>query len=97
MGAIDRSEAVRRLDGAGIAYASVNSVADLSVHAQLRRTTANAPEGPVALPAWPAIVSDVANADSDVPSLGQHNDRIRAEFTDAAAVQDAERPWTWIA
>ena len=83
IGSVDRAEAVRRLDGAGVAFASVNSVADLSVHTQLRRTTANAPEGPVALPAWPAIGTDDNNADCDVPHLGQHNDRIRTEFSEA--------------
>ncbi len=79
---LDAADATRRLDAAGIACASVNSVADLSRHPQLRRTEAATPHGPVALPAAPVIVDGLLPATSGtVPALGEHSAALRAEFT----------------
>ena len=77
---IDAADASRRLNAAGIACASVNSVADLSQHSQLRRTQAETPHGPVALPAAPVIIDGQPPALGPVPALGQHDAALRAEF-----------------
>ena len=46
---------VGRLRSAGIAFASLNGVGELSTHPQLRRAEVQTPTGPVALPAPPQI------------------------------------------
>ena len=71
--------AIARLGAAGIAYASVNEVADLSQHPQLRRQTIDTPSGTVDLPAAPVIAGAPVMSRA-VPALGAHSARIRAEF-----------------
>ena len=44
---LDRAQATERLRRARIAFGSLNSVADLSAHSQLRRITTDTPTGPV--------------------------------------------------
>lgn len=78
---MDHAEAVRRLDAARIAYGSLNGVADLSTHAQLRRVRAETPTGPVDMPAPPVQVRGEVFAPGPVPALGAHTDAIRKEFT----------------
>jgi itaconate CoA-transferase len=68
------------LKQARIAYASVNSVADLSVHSQSRRVTVDTPTGPVSLPAPPAVWRDGQPTSGAVPAIGAQTDAIRAEF-----------------
>lgn len=77
---LDHPEAIRRLNQARIAYGSLNQVADLSVHAQLRRITVPTPSGPVEAVAPPIQVRGEAFAPRPVPALGQHTDAIRREF-----------------
>jgi itaconate CoA-transferase len=76
-----RSEVVRRLDTAKIAFAAINSVADFAAHPHLRRTPAETEAGSVALPGAPAIFDGQARPFGRVPALGQHTDKIRAEFS----------------
>ena len=80
LGALDHAAVVSRLSAAAIAYASVNTVADLAVHSQLRRVAADTPTGSVQLPAAPAIVAGEPQPASAVPALGAHNAALRAEF-----------------
>ena len=79
--AFDSGEAIARLNAAAIAYGSVNSVADLSSHSQLRRIRVEAPHGSVTLPASPALVVGETPPAGEVPVLGAHSDAIRNEFT----------------
>lgn len=76
---LNRDQAIARLAAAGIAYAAVNEVADLSRHSQLRRQTIDTPGGPVALPALPAIAG-APEVSRTVPAIGGHSIAIRAEF-----------------
>jgi crotonobetainyl-CoA:carnitine CoA-transferase CaiB-like acyl-CoA transferase len=70
-----------RLLAAGIAFARVNSVADFSRHAQLRRVRVQTPAGEIALPAPPPVVDgDRAPALGPVPALDAHGEAIRKEF-----------------
>ena len=76
---LTRGAAIQRLDAAGIAYASVNEVSDLSRHPQLRRHAVDTPSGTVDLPASPVIAGAPVMSRA-VPALGAHGARIRAEF-----------------
>ncbi len=83
-GSISRGELVERLFDARIAFGSVNSVADLSNHQQLRRAVVDTPSGPVDTVA-PPVQSDGGDAPlRPVPALGQHSAQIRQEFADPA-------------
>jgi len=79
-GALDAAAVIARLAAAGIAYASLNEVADLARHPQLRRVDADLPGGPVTLPAPPVRWSGGVVASGSVPGIGQHSVAIRAEF-----------------
>jgi len=79
-----RPALVGRLFDAKIAFGSVNSVADLSSHQQLRRAEVATPSGHVALVAPPVISSGDTPALRPVPALGEQGDAIRREFTGSA-------------
>jgi crotonobetainyl-CoA:carnitine CoA-transferase CaiB-like acyl-CoA transferase len=79
-----RPTVVERLLAANIAFGSLNSVADLSRHRQLRRTLVATPHGAVALVAPPLMVADGEEPSlGPVPALGEHGDAIRREFNDS--------------
>ncbi|MFT6557291.1 CaiB/BaiF CoA transferase family protein [Sneathiella sp.] len=79
---MDRPEAVKRLKEARIAFGSLNTVADLSTHPQLERTTVQSPSGPVNLVSSPVKFAGETDQFSEIPALGQHNDTLRNEFAD---------------
>ncbi len=78
---LSKNAVVGRLSSAGIAFASLNGVKELSDHPQLRRVDVQTPTGPVALPAPPARWrgEDQRNLGPS-PALGQHTQAIRKEF-----------------
>jgi formyl-CoA transferase len=67
------------LEQADIAFARVNDCALLSAHPHLRRITVDTPSGPAAMPA-PAPVFAEKRSYGRVPALGEHSEKIRAEF-----------------
>src|SRR3954449_3078060 len=69
-GALTRDELLKRLDDADIAFAEVNTMADLATHPHLRRIEVDTPNGPVAYPAPAAIVVDQARHYGAVPAIG---------------------------
>jgi len=75
------TQLISLLGEAGTAYASLNEVADLSAHPQLRRTQALSPTGDLALPASPVRWSNATRPPHDVPAIGSHSARIRTEFS----------------
>jgi crotonobetainyl-CoA:carnitine CoA-transferase CaiB-like acyl-CoA transferase len=81
-GALSRGELVERLFDARIAFGSVNSVADLSAHQQLRRASVDTPSGPVVTVAPPVQRAGGDAPLRPVPALGQHSGQIRQEFGD---------------
>lgn len=81
-GALPRAEVTARLTAARIAFGALNSVADLSKHPQLARTTVASPEGPVSMPASPIHLEGQAQEFGPIPALGAHNQKIRDEFAD---------------
>ncbi|MFY9836656.1 MAG: CaiB/BaiF CoA-transferase family protein [Xanthobacteraceae bacterium] len=75
----------QKLVAADIAFARVNSPADLAHHPHLRRVTVGTPSGPVSYPAPPRSDTGTIGRYGPVPALGQHTEKIRAEFMGAAA------------
>ena len=77
----DRAAVIAGLRAARIAYGSLNSVADLADHPQLRRAVVDSPSGPVDLVAPPPRVADDGGARlGPVPGLGEHGEALRREF-----------------
>ena len=77
-GALSADAVTARLQDANIAHAALNSVADLSTHAVLREAKAEIGGATVSMAALP--VRSEAISPSLVPSVGEHNTAIRAEF-----------------
>src|SRR5436305_12144113 len=69
-GALMRDELLQRLDHADIAFAEVNTMADLAIHPHLRRIEVDTPNGAVAYPAPAAIVVDQVRHYGAVPAIG---------------------------
>ena len=72
----------QKLAAADIAFARVNTPADLSQHPHLRRITVGTPRGAVSYPAPPRSV-DAGRRYGGVPAIGEHTDKVRAEFMGA--------------
>ncbi len=68
---LTRDELLTRLSGADIAFAEVNTMADLAVHPHLRRIEVDTPAGPVSYPAPAAIVADQPRRYGAVPGIGE--------------------------
>jgi len=69
-GALSRDDLLAHLASADIAFAEVNSMADLARHPHLRRIEVETPNGPVAYPAPAAIVVDETRSYGAVPGIG---------------------------
>jgi crotonobetainyl-CoA:carnitine CoA-transferase CaiB-like acyl-CoA transferase len=69
-GALSREELLKRLGEADIAFAEVNTMADLAVHPHLRRITVETPNGPVSYPAPGAIWFGTERSYGAVPGIG---------------------------
>lgn len=79
-GAYTRAELLPRLREAKIAYGSVNSVADLSVHPALRRRSMPV-NGEMIEMIAPAVAMDEDDSSyAPIPKLGEHTEKIRQEF-----------------
>jgi formyl-CoA transferase len=75
-----------KLDRAQIAFARVNDPALLARHPHLRRIMVDTPSGTIAYPAPPARSNDIERHFGRVPAVGEHTEKIRAEFAAATAV-----------
>jgi formyl-CoA transferase len=83
--AMTRDELLKRLADADIAFAEVNTMADLAVHPHLRRIEVDTPAGKVSYPAPAAIVVDAPRRYGAVPAVGERPSE--AENTLKAASQ----------
>ncbi len=81
-GSTPRTTIVTALLEAQIAFGTVNDVAGLSIHPQLRRVRIDGEHGPIQMPAHPLRASSWPTYGA-IPELGQHTDGIRLEFGDA--------------
>src|SRR3954469_11249660 len=71
---LTRDELLSKLAAADIAFAEVNTMADLAVHPHLRRIEVATPNGNVAYPAPAAIVVDQPRRYGSVPGIGDHGE-----------------------
>jgi len=76
---LDAEALMQRLAAADIAFARVNDAAELARHPHLRRISVATPSGAVSYPA-PARERGGARPYGPVPALGEHTERVRAEF-----------------
>src|SRR5229473_3294486 len=75
---MSRDHLLKRLSDADIAFAEVNTMADLAVHPHLRRIEVDTPAGPVTYPAPAAIVVGQPRHYGAVPGIGDHTDIARS-------------------
>ena len=83
-GRFPHDEMTATLRRARIAFASVNSVAELSSHQQLRRAGVDSPSGPLELVAPPIRMRGENYEARPVPATGQHSRALREEFADVS-------------
>ena len=75
---LTRDALLKRLADADIAFAEVNTMADLTVHPHLRRIEVATPNGVVAHPAPAAIFVDEPRRYGAVPAIGEHTELPKA-------------------
>ena len=75
---LSREDLLNRLAQADIAFAEVNTMADLTVHPHLRRIEVNTPKGVVTYPAPAAIFVDQPRHYGAVPDIGEHAELPKA-------------------
>jgi itaconate CoA-transferase len=75
--AMTRDELLKRLSDADIAFAEVNTMADLAVHPHLRRIEVATPNGPVSYPAPAPIVVGEIRSYGAVPGIGDSTETSR--------------------
>jgi itaconate CoA-transferase len=75
---LTRDELLTRLADADIAFAEVNTMADLTVHPHLRRIEVETPKGIVTYPAPAAIVVDQPRHYGPVPAVGEKPGEAKA-------------------
>ncbi|WP_027520219.1 CaiB/BaiF CoA-transferase family protein [Bradyrhizobium sp. WSM1417] len=66
-----RDELLKRLSDADIAFAEVNTMADLAKHPHLRRIEVDTPQGPVSYPAPAPIIVGETRSYGAVPAIGE--------------------------
>ena len=79
-GATDVEPLMEKLAAADIAFARVNDPGLLAQHPHLRRIVVETPSGSVSYPAPAEQRSAAARRYGRVPGLGQHSEKVRAEF-----------------
>jgi itaconate CoA-transferase len=84
--ALDADALEQKLAAADIAFARVNTAADLSRHPHLRRITIGTPSGPVSYPAPAERRGAESRRYGPVPALGEHTNKVRAEFMPATII-----------
>ena len=84
-GAVDVEPLMAKLAAADIAFGRVNGPAELALHPHLRRITVGSPSGPISYPAPAALWAGEPRRYGPVPGLGEHSEKIRAEFMSNAA------------
>jgi formyl-CoA transferase len=79
-GELDAAALMQKLAAADIAFARVNDVAGLARHPHLRRIAVDTPSGSVSYPAPAEQRASVSRHYGPVPALGEHTEKVRAEF-----------------
>jgi crotonobetainyl-CoA:carnitine CoA-transferase CaiB-like acyl-CoA transferase len=76
----DRDALAAKLTAAGIAFGAFNDVGSLARHPHLRQIATETAQGPVSLPAPPARIAGEVASGGRIPGIGEHTEKIRAEF-----------------
>ena len=76
---MERGEVIEKLDNAKIANAKLSSIADLSDHSFLKNSLARVGETNISMAALP--LGNKFDRPTQVPSLGEHSDLLRSEFS----------------
>ncbi|MGY4348640.1 crotonobetainyl-CoA:carnitine CoA-transferase CaiB-like acyl-CoA transferase [Bradyrhizobium sp. GM7.3] len=71
-GKMTRDELLKRLSEADIAFAEVNTMADLTKHPHLRRIEVDTPQGRVSYPAPAPIIVGETRSYGAVPAIGEN-------------------------
>ncbi len=79
-GALDVDALAEKLAAADIAFGRVNGPAELARHPHLRRIDVGSPGGPLSYPAPAAQWAGETRTYGPVPGIGEHSEKIRAEF-----------------
>jgi crotonobetainyl-CoA:carnitine CoA-transferase CaiB-like acyl-CoA transferase len=89
IGRFPRSEVIKRLEAAAIAYGGVSTLDDLIAHPQRRTASVVTPAGEIELLAPGAQVADGAPVSfGRVPALGEHTVALRREFSGSSAAAE---------
>ena len=78
---ISRDEVKKLLNNAKIAFGAVNTIEDVSNHPALRLIKTRTVQGEINVMAPPAQIIEDEDKVLAVPSIGQHTDSIRVEFS----------------
>lgn len=78
-------DAVRLLEGSGIAYGHLNELHEAAAHPHLRFVQVATEQGDIRVIAPAAIANEALFDARAVPSLGQHTETVRREFTAAVS------------
>jgi itaconate CoA-transferase len=84
-GAMDATALIEKFTAADIAFARVNEPKDLAKHPHLRRISVDTTTGPASYPAPAVQRAGEVRRYGAVPALGEHTEKIRAEFSVIAA------------
>jgi formyl-CoA transferase len=84
---MDADVLTQKLAAAEIAFAPINTVAELARHPHLRMITVATPSGPVSYPAPAELHASTSRHYGPVPSLGEHTAKVRAEFLATAEAE----------
>ena len=79
-GALDVEALAEKLAAADIAFGRVNGPGELAQHPHLRRIDVGSPNGPLSYPAPAAQRAGEPRRYGPVPGIGEHSEKIRAEF-----------------
>jgi itaconate CoA-transferase len=77
---LDAAQVTQKLAAADIAFAKINTPAELAHHPHLRRITIGTPHGPISYPAPAEVHTSTSRRYGAVPALGEHTEKVRAEF-----------------
>ena len=78
---VDAARLTQKLAAADIAFAQINTPAELAHHPHLRRITIGTPHGAVSYPSPAEVHTSTSRRYGPVPALGEHTEKVRAEFS----------------
>ena len=91
--ALTSTDAMEQLEAAGIAYGRLNTIAEMVSHPHARKVELMTPGGPISIIAPAAIIDGNKSPNfGAVPRLGEHDQKVRAEFAPASCHVEPHGP-----